>query len=246
MSISLASNSFEELKAIAERIASVARRNGGTPAALKKAAESALGRSGYRWHYQEGMVVVTTTSNPYGRCPTAYVSCHQSRTANGYQYLVDVHIDGGDTSSDCGIEIARVSWRILPPGEHPFERVMEHVHALEGKHPQIKFDLTRLRLLYGLEPTAIHAGLGELEGYFAFYFEHCRTAVLDCPRVGNAVYVIERADWAPLSRLTKKELLQHPNVRRIIHSGVWFDKVRLLVASRPLRRRGRDRILPVD
>jgi hypothetical protein len=56
---------------------------------------------------------------------------------------------------------------------------------------------------------------------------------MECPFEGNAAYVFLR-DWAALSRLSKRELLeQHgTQVRRVIHAegGSWKNELRFLLS----------------
>jgi hypothetical protein len=64
------------------------------------------------------------------------------------------------------------------------------------------------------------------------YFEKIKTAVLDCPVKGNAIYIFGK-DWKELSSLSKYELLTyHPNkTKRIIHRGDWFEKLKRILQN---------------
>ena len=68
-------------------------------------------------------------------------------------------------------------------------------------------------------------GSGGFEGYIAFTFADTDNVLLECPMVGNAIYVLG-ADWKRLSRMSKGELLNGSHVvARIEHRGDWFWKV---------------------
>ena len=133
-----------------------------------------------------------------------------------------------ETAAPAGPDL--VHWEILPPGEHPFPRILEYCERLKDKDQHRRIDSERLRLIEKLGPTGIYRGLAEFDGYFVFSFSELDTAILDCPVVGNAVYLI-RGDWAALSRLTKAELLteQSEKVTRVVHSGDWFSRVKMLI-----------------
>ena len=88
-------------------------------------------------------------------------------------------------------------------------------------------DIERLKSVHSLNPDVIYIGVGEFERYTAFYFQEAKAAILECPIVGNAAYVIAE-DWEQLSRLTKRELLEsyQDNVTRLVHSGDWLYKLK--------------------
>ena len=82
-------------------------------------------------------------------------------------------------------------------------------------------------MINSLNPASIYVGIDEFEGYFVFYFPDELTAILECPIVGNAIYII-KGDWQTLSQLNKRELLTdyQMNVRRVIHKGDWFSRLK--------------------
>lgn len=83
---------------------------------------------------------------------------------------------------------------------------------------------------YEMRPGSIYIGVDEFEGYVVFYFDRTQVAVLECPVVGNAIYVI-KSNWETLSRLSKAQLLQRHQreVVRIVHAGEWFPKLLALL-----------------
>ena len=68
--------------------------------------------------------------------------------------------------------------------------------------------------------------------YILFLFSDKNISILDCPIVGNAIYII-KGDWEELSRLNKSELIDFHSdkVSRIIHRGDWLEKVIKIVSN---------------
>jgi hypothetical protein len=95
-----------------------------------------------------------------------------------------------------------IPWRILPPGEHPFPHILKYCEFIKQSKSTLRIATERLELINSLNPSKIYRGLDEFNGYFVFYFEDSAIAILDCPIVGNAVYVI-KGDWKTLSSLSK-------------------------------------------
>jgi hypothetical protein len=135
-----------------------------------------------------------------------------------------------------GLVATKINWKILPPGEHPFKRIVEHFQHISKHRRDLIVDMNRLHRVFSLSPERVFVGIDEFEGYVVFYFASAETAVLDCPIFGNAIYVFGE-NWKSLSRLTKSQLLnsRRPNIERIVHSGAWFSRLRSVVAARRLR-----------
>ena len=244
--------STDPLTMILNRIASSARQAGGDHAALRRATANLHRECGYTWKDLGNLIEVTTTDGVSG-----YLCSRQTRTPDR-SWIVFIGGDASRVSAlerrrtldhrifdslpiemqrvlaklpsteDVSAPVERLPWHILPPGEHPFPAVLEHFRVLAERHPSVEYDHTRLEKLNSLGPTAVYVGVDEFEGYVVFNFEHYAAAVLDCPIVGNAVYVMRDRDWVVLCQLSKAELLtQHRSrVRRIVHSGGWFERVR--------------------
>lgn len=121
----------------------------------------------------------------------------------------------------------RIYWKVLPQGSHPFEKILSHFSQLKQKTNNTEYDITRLELIYSLTPNSIFLGIDEFEGYVVFHFVEAKVSVLECPIVGNAIYVL-KDDWKRLSKLTKRELLEeHSNsIIRIVHAGDWFTRLK--------------------
>jgi len=127
----------------------------------------------------------------------------------------------------------RVPWHILPPGEHPFPRILAYFQDLQSKHPGVRYDTDRLAKVFGLAPSDCYLGTDEFSGYAAFYFGDLDTAVMESPKWGNAIYVI-RGAWREVSRLSKRELIVNhgPRTERITHSGDWLNRLKWTLERR--------------
>jgi hypothetical protein len=134
-----------------------------------------------------------------------------------------------------GIVFEQVAWQILPPGDSISVSVNRYLTAVRARHPTRRFDSSRITRVTSLKPTKAYVSQGEFDGYVVFLFDRSPQAVLECPWVGNALYLLS-GNWTELSKLPKSTLLDnhHRQVRRIIHDegGSWFDElVRLLKAG---------------
>jgi hypothetical protein len=127
----------------------------------------------------------------------------------------------------------KVPWRILPPGKHPFHRILDYFRNIQGTEGEsIIVDEERLIAINNLNPTAIYTGIDEFKQYLVFYFQERQKAILECPIYGNAIYVID-GDWEELSKYTKAELLSYFSdvTKRIIHKGNWLLKLNKILRS---------------
>lgn len=129
--------------------------------------------------------------------------------------------------------IHRVYWELLKPSGDSWREIVRHYEYLQRVQNE-RYELERLKQIHDLEPDVIYIGLASFEGYVVFVFKKLDCAVLECPRVGNALYVMDADNWKFLSQLSKTELLGHhrAEVRRIIHSWGWFHDL-----ERELQRR---------
>ena len=125
------------------------------------------------------------------------------------------------------IIVKELSWQILPPGKHPFLRIIAHYKQISLSNSIVNFDENRLYEINSLGPSAIYKGQGDFSDYIAFEFQSKQVAVLENPVFGNAIYVI-RGDWRKLSKLSKSELLWNHsnNTTRIIHRGDWLVRLK--------------------
>ena len=121
----------------------------------------------------------------------------------------------------------RLSWVVLPTGSEGLSQIRQYCDQLLRRNPKWAIEFSRIEHVYGLGPQATYCGIDEFDGYLVFYFARPGFAVLECPIVGNALYVI-RGDWVSLSRLTKTDLLRTHSrrVSRIIHTDQWRHELK--------------------
>ncbi len=106
-------------------------------------------------------------------------------------------------------------WDLLPPGQPQLHLIKNYYLSLPNFS---KYDLKRLEILYALSPSEIWRGREDFTNYHAFVFSFTQSVALECPKVGNALYII-KDDWKELSKLPKMELLlKHAqSVVRVVH-----------------------------
>lgn len=122
--------------------------------------------------------------------------------------------------------LGRVAWEILPQGESA-DGIRRLFEGLRRRGGLAGFDPERLDNALSLPFKKGYTGKSGFDGYVVFTYEHTHKVLLECPRVGNAAYVIglptER--W---SRMNKQELRadRSGEVCKIDHRGGWERKVR--------------------
>ena len=121
----------------------------------------------------------------------------------------------------------RVHWRLLPPGESSLDDIRRRYDVLRHQGKLVGYDEERLNKAFDLGPNKAHVGSAGFDGYIIFTFDYTSKALMECPKVGNAIYVIG-SDWERWSRMSKQELMvdQSGEVIRIPHQGDWFGKVK--------------------
>ena len=115
-----------------------------------------------------------------------------------------------------GIVTETVPWVILASGKAIFERVNLWFEELCKRHSDRRWEKSRLDYLLRLGPIRVIKGQKDFDGYLVFIFEQVPFAVLECPTVGNAIYLL-KGDWMGLSKLSKGELLDRRQAERIVH-----------------------------
>jgi len=131
------------------------------------------------------------------------------------------------------VQVRKMNWKILPPGEYPFERARreldDYLERLSEDERAIA--TVRIRTVTRHNPDFLAVGLGGFSDYVVFGFTEKRRYVLESPNTGNATYVF-RDDWEPISRLSKREILQD-NLQedRLIHNSGWARAVSELINS---------------
>lgn len=127
-----------------------------------------------------------------------------------------------------------VNWKLLPPGEYPWERLRGHIEKALGRAGEgtQRVIMDRQETLRALKPDQMYVGEGGYSDYVAYVFKPRGLVVLESIRRDNAIYVFG-SDWRAVSRLSKAEVLSaHHHEARIIHSDGWKDRLRSLLFGR--------------
>ena len=127
--------------------------------------------------------------------------------------------------------VRKVNWTLLPPGQHPWSRVHDHVtRMLENKAPRYANPIHhRIEKLASFNPDEVYVGEGGFRAYVAYIFNAKGFAVLESVMLDNATYVFDE-DWQRISQMTKAQVLQGNLYRdRIIHAANWNDRINELL-----------------
>lgn len=127
----------------------------------------------------------------------------------------------------------RLAWRVLPPGEYPFDKAhgalqqfIEQVN--ESERPVV---VERIKSVTQHKPDFIAVGVGGFSDYVVFGFQKRGIYVLESPALGNATYIFNN-NWEELSVLTKKEILEGKlHQARLIHNHRWRGALRSAIVS---------------
>ena len=132
------------------------------------------------------------------------------------------------------IEVRKLNWKLLGPGELTLERIIRYLDSLRHGAKEVKVNTSRVSFVLDQKPDQVFVGLDEFDGYLAFIFEKAGKAVMENPHEGNAIYVFGQ-DWKQLSRLTKTEIMHSRwNYERLVHTGEWEQRLlRCLRHKRP-------------
>lgn len=120
----------------------------------------------------------------------------------------------------------RVPWRILPPGDMPWEVYYSNIKnkITNYSKKEITSVKDRYEFIKSLNPSNIICGEGGFLGYFiAEINENCY--ICDSIFLGNAIYILEN-NWCEISKMTKRDIISNKLARkRIIHNGNWKEKL---------------------
>lgn len=119
--------------------------------------------------------------------------------------------------------IRSANWRMLPPGEYPWEKLERHIQTAMGNRStdtqRVIWD--RQETIKGLSPDEIYVGEAGFGDYLAYVFKGRKLVVLESVRKDNAIYVFG-LDWKRVSQLSKAEILRdNLQIARIVHTNGW-------------------------
>jgi hypothetical protein len=128
----------------------------------------------------------------------------------------------------------QVNWRMLPPGQYPWDRLRVHLAAMLSRAAENtqKVILDRQQFILALGPGDIYVGVGGFSDYLAYVFAPQGMVVLESIRHGNAIYVFD-IDWQRAAHLSKAEILrENMQIARVIHADGWKARLIQLLRSR--------------
>jgi len=129
------------------------------------------------------------------------------------------------------IPVGYLDFELLPKESSDINGIISHLRGIQAKgisnyHGQI-IDVERLENIRSLNPEKCYIGEDRWKGYVLFDFPKKNKAILECPVVGNATYILS-GDWREMVKHSRYHIRLHFKNRhkRIIHKGDWLDKVR--------------------
>lgn len=140
----------------------------------------------------------------------------------------DLKITSVDLESASSLTVKRLNWRVLPPGEFPFERaMMELANFIDKVEENIRPVVqTRIKSITQYKPDFVAVGVGGFSEYVVFGFRSKNIYVLESPVLGNATYIF-KSNWVEVSALSKKEILEGSLCdARLIHNKRWASALR--------------------
>lgn len=146
----------------------------------------------------------------------------------------NLEITSVDLKSAQSLVVKRLNWRILPPGEFPFERAKKELaeyldRVEENVRPVVQ---SRIRSVTQYKPDFVAVGVGGFREYVVFGFQSKGIYVLESPTLGNATYVFKN-NWAEVSALSKKEILNGAlHEARLIHNNRWTGALRQAIIGK--------------
>lgn len=130
------------------------------------------------------------------------------------------------------LPVETLYWSFLPH-DMSVDSIYRYYVNRSGKGSETKLDMTRIEKIKSLEPNRVYEEKksDDMSDYLMFTFPNTSIAIMECPIVGNALYVIE-TDWKNWSGKSKKTLQadQSGKITRIPHQGDWFAKVEKILA----------------
>lgn len=127
--------------------------------------------------------------------------------------------------------IGDLPWELLPPGQLTGEGVRAYYEGLARAYPERGYLPERIVKARSLGPSWGWKGTGGFRGYMVFEFPGTEKVLLECPRYGNAIYVLG-SDWRGLSRKSKGAVLAGEGTVRIPHVGGWFGRTKRALGIR--------------
>ena len=145
-----------------------------------------------------------------------------------------LEITSVDLKSAKSLAVKRLNWRVLPPGNFPFERAKKDLAEFldrveENVRPVVQ---SRIKSVTQYKPDFVAVGVGGFREYVVFGFQSKEIYVLESPTLGNATYVFKN-NWNEVSALSKKEILDGAlHEARLIHNHRWTGALRQAITGK--------------
>ncbi len=136
-----------------------------------------------------------------------------------------------DLARFTAVTIKKANWRLLPPGEYPWDRLKTHIERAVSRvgDGTRKVIWDRQETLKSFAPDEIYVGQGGFGDYLAYVFRARRIVILESVRMDNAIYVFG-LNWQAVSKLTKAQVLSNRHHKdRIIHAKGWKGRLARLL-----------------
>lgn len=139
-----------------------------------------------------------------------------------------------DLSRFANIKVNRLNWKLLPPGEYPWQRLRSHLKVVLKRSSEntqaVIFD--RQETIMSFEPNEQFIGSAGFSDYIAYVFKARGVVVLESIRKGNAIYVFG-LDWERFSKLSKSDIINADlHLARLVHSKGWKERLARLMDYR--------------
>lgn len=139
-------------------------------------------------------------------------------------------IDKDEKPIEQKTRIKEVSWRILPPGKYPWERVKQSLENYFEIAPSRNKEVLRRnhKTFAKYNPDFLAIGENSFYGYVVYGYTNRNLYVFESNQPGNATYVF-KGEWEKASQLTKYDIIKGDRCyKRIIHSTAWKETVKQL------------------
>lgn len=124
-------------------------------------------------------------------------------------------------------KLKEVSWKILPPGKCPWERVEKVLDYYFEKSLRKNKEVLRENHKVFFEPVPDFLAIGEnsFNGYVVYGYVDRNLYIFESNQLGNATYVF-KGEWEKASQLTKHDIIQgNLCYKRIVHSKNWKEEI---------------------
>lgn len=121
--------------------------------------------------------------------------------------------------------IDTLPFEIAAPGERTNEHVYAYYREVLRWGQLARFDQDRLDKVLALPRSGLLKGKAGFYGYIVLQFEHTEKVLLECPVVGNALYVLDSGEERLLRR-NKQEHIASDEAKRVFHTGDWYGRVK--------------------